>query len=439
MSDRNNNLWGKLKGVLLTRTGKVGVAVAVLIIIAILLLVRGKFRPNYSGIASFEAKRGEFVISITESGELEAKKSVSVSTPTVRGVWRLQIVDLVPEGSEVEKGDFLIQFDASEIEKQIVQKDAEMNIARANLEKGKASQASQMAQLVSSLEDARASYKLAELRLEQMKYEADVEVEKGKLELKKADIALRNAESKIEAQKRVDKAEIRTLELKIKQASEDLKKAQEALGKLTVTASKAGLVVYGKIWKGGGKYEKIKVGDQVWPGMKLIEIPDLAVMQVKTQVNEVDISKIEKGLEVNVKLDAFEEPTFHGKVTEVASLARKKEEESEVKVFDVTVEIQESDPILKPGMTASAEIVVEKIPDVVYVPIEAVFEKEDTTVVYTIGSLPRPTKVKVGKRNDNYVIIEEGLAEGERVALRDPTLELEELGGELPESREKKE
>ena len=342
--------------------------------------------------------------------------------------WRLQIVELAPEGTEVKEGDFLIQFDTQDVQKQIHDKEAELEIARADLMKERANQSSQMAQLESNLQDSKASYQLAELRLEQVKYEADVEVDKAKLELQRAEISLTQAEAKIEAQKIINQAELQKLNLKIRQAEEELAKARRGLEDLTVKAPKPGLIVYSKIWKGGGEQEKIKVGDQAWPGQKLVEIPDLSVMLLKTDVNEVDISKIEKGQEVNIKLDAFDEPQFHGVVTEIASLAHKKDQESDVKVFDITVEIDQSDPKLKPGMTARAEIVVETVPDVVYVPIEAVHEKEDTTVVYTVASLPKPTKVKVGKRNDNYVIIEEGLEEGQRVALRDPTLKLEELG-----------
>ncbi|KPK66944.1 hypothetical protein AMJ82_11600, partial [candidate division TA06 bacterium SM23_40] len=401
-----NDTTKKGLGVLSSRVAKIGLLLAVVAVVAFILLARGRIATRHGDIASFEAERGEFVIAVTESGELEAKNAINVSAPSVRtSSRRLQIVELVPEGTEVKEGDFLIQFDTQEVQKQINDEEAELEISHADLEKERASQASLMAQLESNLQDAQASYELAQLRLEQVKYEADVEVEKARLELQRAEIALKQAGSKLEAQKVINRAELQKLSLRIRQAEEELAKAERGLEDLTVKAPKPGLVVHSKIWKGGDEQEKIKVGDQTWPGQKLIEIPDLSVMLLKTHVNEVDISKVVKGQEVEIRLDAFDEPTFHGIVTEIASLARKKEQESDVKVFDVTVGIDHSDPKLKPGMTARAEIVVEKIPDVVYVPIEAVFEKEDTTVVYTISSLPRPTKVKTGKRNDNYVVL----------------------------------
>jgi len=111
----------------------------------------------------------------------------------------------------------------------------------------------------------------------------------------------------------------------------------------------------------------------------------------------------------------------------VATLARA-EEGSDMKVFDVEVTIEGSDERLKPGMTAQCRIITENIPNVMYLPLESVFQKEDTTLVYVKGHGYDERLVKLGKKNADYVIIDDGISEGEEVALRDPTLPLEELG-----------
>jgi HlyD family secretion protein len=159
-------------------------------------------------------------------------------------------------------------------------------------------------------------------------------------------------------------------------------------------------------------------------------------MKVKTKVNEVDISRIKNGQPVVVTLDALHGPIFTGKVSSVATLARR-EGDSEVKVFDVEVTINGAHPELKPGMTAQAKIVTGKIQSVVSVPLEAVLDKGDTTIVYVKKRGWERRAVKLGSKNSDYVIIEKGVNPGEEVALRDPTAKLEDLGKETQGAGEK--
>ena len=212
-------------------------------------------------------------------------------------------------------------------------------------------------------------------------------------------------------------------------------------------------MVYGKVWKGSGP-EKIRVGDEIWGGVNIISLPDLSRMQVKTYVNEVDVDKLQIGQPTTIKLDALPEPTFNGKITSIASLGREKEGEKNVKVFDITVEIEEEDERLKPGMTATAEVIIETIPprpqtqtdsiqtkasdEIVaesapmplYIPLDAVFERDGRTVVYRIvDGQPQEAVVVLGKRNQDYVVIEDGLIPGDRVTLRDPTLTNDDISG----------
>jgi multidrug efflux pump subunit AcrA (membrane-fusion protein) len=154
-------------------------------------------------------------------------------------------------------------------------------------------------------------------------------------------------------------------------------------------------------------------------------------MQASTVVNEVDISSIEKGQNVIITVDAIESRVYYGKITRVAPLARR-EETTNVKVFDVEVTIDSTDVLLLPGMTCQCQIITDRIPDVVSIPLQAVFQKEGKTVVYVME--PRSYKmreVSVGAKNNDRIIVVEGLEEGERVCLRDPTVPLEEIGGEI--------
>jgi len=177
--------------------------------------------------------------------------------------------------------------------------------------------------------------------------------------------------------------------------------------------------------------KKVQIGDSPWPGMPIIGIPDLSLMQASTIVNEVDISRIEKGQNVIITVDAIEGKVYYGKISRVAPLARR-EETTNVKVFDVEVTIDSTDVQLLPGMTCQCQVITGRIQDVVSIPLQAVFQKEGETVVYVMG--PRSYKkreVKVGAKNNDRIIIVEGLEEGESVCLRDPTVPLEEIGSEI--------
>ena len=203
---------------------------------------------------------------------------------------------------------------------------------------------------------------------------------------------------------------------------ENLERAKKDYESLSVCATASGIVVYEKIWK-GGRQEKIRVGDGIWGGHSLVQLPDLSTMEVETQANEIDAQRIRVGQHATVKLDAFPQLTFHGRVKQVAPLARPEEEAHNLQIFEVAISIEEQHEKLRPGMSAMSEIVVECVPDVVYVPVEAVFEKDDCMVVYRIegGKRAIPVEVVLGKRSDTYVVIEEGLSAGDVVALEDLT------------------
>jgi len=393
------------------------VAVILLSIIILVYIVNPFSAKDRSDLPSAKINYGEFLIELAATGEIKAAKSINVSAPRVRT--NLQIVNLAAEGTVVDSGDFLIQFDTNELQKTIDDKRSELEIAQANFEKSLASMEANMSQLISSLENSQASYDLATLRLQQMAFEADVKVQEEKLRLRQSEISFEQSRSKIESQKKMDKAEVTTLELKIKQAKSELEKAQDQLSQMTVTAPSPGLVVYQKIWQ-GGDMEKIKIGDTPWRGQALIQLPDLSRMQVMTEISEVDIGVLKKGQTATIKLDAFPDPTFTGEIGDIASLAHEKSGQSEIKVFDVIVDINESDEILKPGMTAKVTILTQKLTDKYFVPIESVFEKDGEKVIFVLNGSVKAVKVIPGKRNENEVVIEGDFAEGDLVSLADP-------------------
>ena len=300
---------------------------------------------------------------------------------------------------------------------------------RAQLESEKATIASNMAQLESQLESEKYSYEQAELSLKMMQFEAEVRKQEYQLNMKKAEVALAQAKEKISSQKIIDRATIMKAELNVRHAEMELKEAEQALDKLTLRAPIDGLVVYKEIWS-GGTMKKVQVGDTPWMGMPVIGIPDLSVMQAKMTVNEVDISKLDKGQNAIITVDALEGKVYYGKVTRVAALARR-EEITNVKVFDIEVTLDSTDGELRPGMTCGCQIITGRILDAMSIPLQAVFQNEDTTVVYVMGARsPKMRAVAIGEKSSDRIVILAGVEEGEQVCLRDPTIPLDQIGGE---------
>lgn len=169
-----------------------------------------------------------------------------------------------------------------------------------------------------------------------------------------------------------------------------------------------------------------------WPGQELVEIPDLSRMKVSTKVNEVDAHRVAVDQEVVVEIDALAELELAGRLSSVATLA-KREGQSEVKSFDVEVLLDDGDERLRPGMTASCRILVERYESELSVPLEAVFALEGRTVCYVVGGGIEEREVVLGARNEDFVVVVEGLSPGEHVSLRDPHVPVGDVGEEALE------
>lgn len=383
--------------------------------IALVIVLGGYFGVSAIFTTSIEipttqVERGQFVISQNINGSVDAKQAYVLSAPRMRG---LTITWLAPEGSMVQKGQPVIMFDASEQTAELADYQSGLKIKQTALERARKEYTIQEKQLELDLQKAQRNY-------DEMKHEAPRIAEEAQMELELAQL---NHQAKLEQLK----SDVAKAELEVQRAQDQVNKAQRELEQLTMEAPIPGMVVYLEIWK-GGSMSKVQEGDSPWPGQGLINLPDLSEMVVRATASEVDASQIDSGQAVIVRLDAHPDTSYQGEVYKKGTLARRKEPGSKINVFDVEVEILEKDEKLKPGMSASCRVILDRIPDVVSVPLEAVFEKDGNTVVYLENE--KPVEVEVGRRNDMRIEILEGLEGNERVCLIDPTLEEQGLPGD---------
>jgi len=354
--------------------------------------------------------RGEFVISLDVAGQIDAKRAFVLSTPRIRG---LQITWLAPEGSMVEAGNPVIRFDATKQQADVAEHESGLKIAQTNLSRARQEYTIQEKQLKLNLEQARRNY-------DEKKHEAPRVAQEARLELELAEL---NNQAKLDQ----IMSDVQKAELEVQRAQEKVNQAQHELNQMTMKAPIPGMVVYLEIWK-GGTMSKVQEGDSPWPGQGLVNLPDLSEMVVKATVSEVDAAKVDSGQQVVVRADAYPDKRYQGLVSKKGTLAHRKDPGSKINVFDLEIDVKDRDEDLKPGISASSCIIIDRIDDVVSVPLEAVFEHENQTVVYLDNRKRRV--VEVGRRNDMQIEIISGLEGGELICLVDPTLEEQRLPGD---------
>jgi RND family efflux transporter MFP subunit len=341
---------------------------------------------------------------------------------------QLAIQFLAPEGTTVDTGAMLVAFDPADQIKILADKQNELKLSLADLDKLKVQQKADEQDASIASENAKLTYELAKLSNDAMKFESESKQRESKLELRKAELSYKQAKDNVKSKAAIRKTEIGNLQLKIAQLQNALDRTQADLQRLTVKSPSPGLVVYQHSWNTGKKLAK---GDQVWGGQPIIQLPDLSHMQAVLEVNEVDIAKVKKDQNVEIALDAFPDKKFGGTVLSVASIGNAKDNNPGVKVFEVVVAVQGADSVLKPGMTVAARIIVSKIDNVLSVPIESVFDDNGKTVVYVEnGSSFDKREVALGAKNDNFVVVTKGLRAGEKVSMVDPTKETNGSGSQ---------
>ncbi len=357
--------------------------------------------------------RGNFRIEVNTSGELKAKKSEDIKGPTSlrsHGIWQIKITDLVTEGTYVKEGDYVGQLDKSEVGTKIITASTEVEKITSEYEQARLDTVIEMMKLKDELLNLTYTIEEKQLIFDQSTYEAPAVKRQSEIDLEKSKRSHKQKSNNILLKREQNTAMLHQIELSLQQEQSKLTRLEELLNDLQIIAPKDGMVVYERTWNG----TKITAGSQisVWDPT-VATLPDLSKMVTKTYVNEIDISNLKKGLQVGLSVDAFPDKTYTGEVVDVANVGEQLQN-SDSKVFEVTIEINEQDTLLRPAMTTNNNILIEELEDVLYIPQEGVFVNDSISyVIVTSGLGLKKQKVTLGKTNSNFVVIEEGLSENE--------------------------
>lgn len=416
---------GRLKEVLLhireaIMKKKSTIAIVVVTLAIVVYAYSATSSPESSASISVELKRGPFVVSVTTTGELQAKNSIDIRGPEgarAAGIWQMKISNLIPEGTVVKTGELVAELDRSEIMQKL--KDSELSVQKFESQYDQAILDSALTLSQARDEMVNLTFALEEKHIikEQSIYEAPAMQRQAEIDYERAKRNLEQAQNNYVTKQKQSIAKIVAVQVDLTKEKGKRDILAKTLNEFTIMAPADGMVIYAREWNGRKKV----VGSTINPWEAAVAtLPDLSVMESTTYVNEVDIQKIAVGQSVEIKLDADPSKKLTGKVRQVANIGEQRPN-ADSKVFEVKILVNESDTTLRPAMTTSNTIIVATLDNVLSVPLEAVHAQNNHSYVFKEnGSGVVKQMVKLGMMNDNYVVIEVGLAEDDVVYLSTP-------------------
>jgi HlyD family secretion protein len=386
---------------------------------ALALLVVAACGKQAGELQFVDIKKADLVIGVNVSGALEAVDSTDIKPPPVPDLWNFKISSMAPDGINVKEGMPLVGFDPSELARELENYLNEVEAAKKKLEKKRDDMALARREEELALANAEATVRKATLKAEQPgELVASVELKALQLDKKAAELGLELTKNKASQTKRSDEAEMLSLREKLTYATLRADQLQKSIEKMTVTAARAGTIVYPTSWRG----EKKKVGDSTWRMEVVLQVVGLDKMIGRGEVDEIEMARVAKVQPVTLRLDALPDVQLIGKVDSIARAVRSKSQADPSKVVEIKIALEPTKVPLRPGMRFRGEVEIERIKEVVQIPSDAVFVTPAGPVAYReSGGKVEQVALTLGKRSSSMIEVKGGLSAGDRVSRVDPT------------------
>ncbi len=392
----------------------ISISAAILVIIILIFTLS----PGKSSIETIKVpvKFGQFRINVITTGELEAKSSEKILGPHgLRNfrIWQVKIEDIIPDGTVVDSGEYIAELDKTELSNKLKDKEIDLEQFETQHIKTKLDTTLELREARNELINLKYSLEEKQIAVDQSIYEPPATQRQVQIELDKTRRASDQAHNNYNIKKEKAIADMQEVSTSLEKAQLEYDQMIELLKKFTIRAPKSGMVIYRRNWNG----QKQGIGStiNVWDPV-VAELPNLEKMISKTYVNEIDISKVKEGQQVEIGVDAFPDKQYSGVVKEVANIGEQLKN-SNTKVFEVVIEVNEFDSILRPAMTTKNIIITNIIDSVLYLPIECIRNNDSISYVNTHNSRKH---VILGKSNENEIIIRAGLKEDDQIHLIPP-------------------
>jgi len=395
----------------------VGATLAAAAVVAGVVPWIGRFRGD-AGVPTLTVKRAPFERRVVAEGNLEAAKATPVTAP-MEAQGQLKVAWLVPDGSRVKKDDVVVRFDPTEMERSLHDGESDRASADSRIMGTKADTGGTIKNLERDADLAREELAAAD------RFKADDPDVFSRQEIIRSEIDRSLAKRRIETsddvrtiRQGVAQVDLALLDIERRKAGLAIDRATKGLDALEIKAPHDGILVYKRNWRG----ETTKVGDTLWPGQPVAEIPELTTLQAQVYVLEADAGGLSPGLPATVVVEAHPEKEFAATIKKVDTLAKRRTGWIPVQYFGTTLALASTDPaLMKPGQRVRAVLALDRKEDAISVPRNAIFDKDGKPIVYRRGHGGfKAVPVTLGAAAVGRVVIASGLNEGDEVALRDP-------------------
>ena len=392
---------------------------SLLLFVAILLFFFLHFQQPRTaasgGEATIKVEKRSFVQRLRLNGTTQAARSFVVLAPKLEGaqVGSMVITKLAPAGSHVQKGDLLVEFDPQaqmkdyldkkstyeNLVSQVAQKQGDEDIARAKDD--------------TAVKQAEDELKRAQLEVQRNEVVSRIDAEKNQEAVDEAEATLKQWKETYQLKRAAGVAGIHILEIQRDRALEAMRYAQNNAAKMEVHSPMPGVVVYNTIWL-GGRMGTVQEGDQVRPGVPFLQVVDPSQMQVRVELNQVDLQNVHPGQRAEMHLDAYPGLTLPAVLNELSPLGHPGRFSEQVRSFSAQFLVQGSDPRLLPDLSAALDLELGSQSNVLVVPRQSVaFAGEHAYVWARNGGTLEKREVKIGATNDLEAVVVSGLAEGD--------------------------
>jgi len=407
--------------------------------VLLLIILFFSLRSNSSEeLITCKVQKGSIEVKVHTSGQLESENSENIVLPSVLStqnvrVYEIKITDLIEEGSVVDSGQYIATLDHKVIEEVLTQARLDLEAAMVIIEDAKLDSNLNLSNYRDLITNSQSDVEERKIVLAESVYESPSVIKKAEMDLSKAQRKLEQDIKGLAMRQRQlnSQMERRNIDFKLKQKRvDDLLKLYDAL---IIKAPKPGMVIYARDRFG----IKIQIGSVLTPWSPIIAtLPDMTKMISETYINEIDIAKIKVGQKVTLSIDAFPDKVLNGEVISVANIGQPMPK-SDSKVFLVNIRVFGSDPDLKPAMTTGNLIQTGVYSNKLFVPSEAVFETDSTRFVYLNMKKIVRQLVDTGEENEDYIIINKGVAEGDVLLLSEPEKpeDIETVGWDIYEEQ----
>jgi multidrug efflux pump subunit AcrA (membrane-fusion protein) len=384
---------------------------------------------RYTGTTEVEVpvarvRRGDFVISVRTRGDVKSARSVVLKAPQVPG---LRIIHLADAGRPIKKGEIVVEFDGSQQEQNVITRNTNVRAADGDIVQTKATQ--KIEDEADSMSKMSSEYDLERAKLDASKAEvlSAIDGEKNRIQVGVSEGSLQTVKASINAHQVGHEADLNRLNQRKDKTVRDLNTASGYLQMMQLRAPIDGIVNVLPNFRSQGSFGQatppFKEGDNAWTGAEIAEIPDLSEMYVDLKLEEVDRGKLQLGQQVRIRVDAIPDKEFTavlGWISPIAALVFKGGSTAE-KTFPARATITKLDERLRPGMSASTEVIIERVPNTLLIPSRASFAKDGKPAVFVQkGKDFIARNIQVGKQNDEDIIVTGGLQEGDVVTLENP-------------------